>query len=131
MMEMSLPRTSRISDSCSVSNSLPLNAIAPDGWWAFGYGNSFMIERAVTDLPEPDSPTRATVSPFLMSNDTRSTASTCRSPCPKATDKSRTERSGADDCDVLMRLPARFDVVVDDHHRRCAIGGDRRAHECP
>ena len=37
-----------------------------------------MIESAVTDLPEPDSPTSARVSPFLMSNDTLSAASTSR-----------------------------------------------------
>ena len=29
----------------------------------------------MTDLPDPDSPTSATVSPWLTSNDTRSTAS--------------------------------------------------------
>ena len=34
-----------------------------------------MIDSAVTDLPEPDSPTSASVSPFLMLNETRSTAS--------------------------------------------------------
>ena len=39
-----------------------------------------MIDSAVADLPEPDSPTIASVSPFLMLNEMRSTASTSRSP---------------------------------------------------
>ena len=39
-----------------------------------------MIDSAVADLPEPDLPTIATVSPFLMSNEMRSTASISRSP---------------------------------------------------
>ena len=55
-----------------------------------------MIESAVTDLPEPDSPTSARVSPRLMSNETRSTARISRSPWRKATERSRTERRGSD-----------------------------------
>ena len=47
----------------------------PEGWLADGYGKSFITDSAVTDLPEPDSPTSATVSPFLSSNEMRSTAS--------------------------------------------------------
>ena len=37
---------------------------------------SLISDNAVTDLPEPDSPTIAIVSPFLISNDTPSTALT-------------------------------------------------------
>ena len=43
-----------------------------------GVGMSRMIERFVTDLPEPDSPTMPSVSPRLTSNDTPSTAFTTR-----------------------------------------------------
>src|SRR5947209_8122639 len=57
-----------------------------------------MTESAVTDFPEPDSPTSASVSPLRMSKETRSTASASRSPWPKATERSRTERRG----DVTM-----------------------------
>src|SRR5665213_2817468 len=51
-----------------------------------------MIDSAVTDLPEPDSPTSATVSPLPMSKETWSTARISREPRPKAIDRSRTER---------------------------------------
>src|SRR5712692_4781806 len=53
-----------------------------------------MTDSAVTDFPEPDSPTSASVSPLRMSKETRSTASASRSPRPKATERSRTERRG-------------------------------------
>src|SRR5262245_31634705 len=54
-----------------------------------------MIDSAVADLPEPDSPTSASVSPFLILNEMRSTASTCRSPPPNAIDRSFTASSGS------------------------------------
>jgi hypothetical protein len=38
-----------------------------------GFGINPMIERLVTDLPEPDSPTTASVSPLFKANDTSST----------------------------------------------------------
>ncbi len=50
----------------------------PDGWLADGYGRSFITDSAVTDLPEPDSPTSATVSPCFTLNEMRSTASVVR-----------------------------------------------------
>ena len=93
MMVMSLPRTWRISLSESGSRSRPLNRIEPEGCCADGYGNSFITDSAVTDLPEPDSPTSATVSPLLISNEMRSTASVTRSPWRKATERSFTSRS--------------------------------------
>src|SRR6187401_3023201 len=54
-----------------------------------------MIDSAVADLPEPDSPTSARVSPFLMLNEMRSTASTWRVPAAKAIDRSLTASSGS------------------------------------
>src|SRR5438105_907488 len=38
-----------------------------------GFGISPMIDRLVTDLPEPDSPTTASVSPVFSANETSST----------------------------------------------------------
>jgi hypothetical protein len=64
-------------------------------------GRSFNTDSAVTDLPEPDSPTRASVSPLATSKETRSTASVSRSPWRKATERSRTESklmSAAPEC---------------------------------
>ncbi len=78
MIEMRLPRTRRMSRSLRLSRSCPSKSIDPDGWLADGYGRSFITDSAVTDLPEPDSPTSATVSPFLMSKEMRSTASVVR-----------------------------------------------------
>ena len=44
-------------------------------------------------IPEPDSPTSATVSPFLMSKETRSTASVSRVPWRNATESLSTSSS--------------------------------------
>src|SRR3954466_3512528 len=70
---MSLPRIARISRSDICSRSLPakrmLPAILPGG-----SGISRISDIEVTDLPQPDSPTIASVSPSLTWNDTPSTA---------------------------------------------------------
>src|SRR6478609_6584058 len=70
---MSLPRIARISRSDICSRSLPakrmLPAILPGG-----SGISRISDIEVTDLPHPDSPTMASVSPSLTWNDTPSTA---------------------------------------------------------
>ena len=44
-----------------------------------------MIDSAVTDLPDPDSPTTATVSPRPTENDRSRTAVTTRSAVPNST----------------------------------------------
>ena len=67
MIEISLPRMPRMSFSDSPNNSLPLKRMLPEGCDAVGYGSSFRIDSALTDLPEPDSPTSATHSPRLIS----------------------------------------------------------------
>ena len=73
-MESWLPRTWRMSRSDNCSRSRPSNLTLPEGWLADGYGRSFITDSAVTDLPEPDSPTSATVSPCFTLNEMRSTA---------------------------------------------------------
>ena len=73
--------------------NLGLRQVEQLGWCAAGYGRSLSTESAVTDLPEPDSPTSATVSPFLMAKEMRSTASVSRAPCRKAVDNSLTSSS--------------------------------------
>jgi hypothetical protein len=70
MIEMSLPRISRISLSAAVSSSRPRKRMLPEGCEALGYGSSFRIDKALTDFPEPDSPTSATHSPRLTENET-------------------------------------------------------------
>src|SRR6266571_4461339 len=66
----------------------------PEGCDAVGYGKSFRIESALTDLPEPDSPTSATHSPRLIWNETLSTASVVAPPWWNATERSCTASRG-------------------------------------
>src|SRR6266702_7033407 len=53
-----------------------------------------MTESALTDFPDPDSPTSATHSPRLIWNETLSTASVVAPPWWKATERSRTASKG-------------------------------------
>ena len=69
IMAISLPRTSCIACSGNVRRSRPASLMLP--WMRpLSSGISRMTERAVTLLPEPDSPTIATVSFAATSNDT-------------------------------------------------------------
>ncbi len=81
IMEMLLPLRTRTSSSVawmrsretplrSVKTTFP-SAMNPGGLWT-----SLMMERFVTDLPEPDSPTMPRVSPRRRSNEMPSTAFT-------------------------------------------------------
>src|ERR687888_2141995 len=58
-----------------------------------GWGMSRMIESAVTDLPEPDSPTIPSVSPLLMCRSMPSTARTMPSSVKKCVFNPLTSRS--------------------------------------
>ena len=57
------PRTSRRRRAVGADQLAPSRRIEPPGCQALGYGRSCRIESAVTDLPEPLSPTSASVSP--------------------------------------------------------------------
>src|SRR5882724_5438900 len=75
----SLPRTSRIAGSGSVKRSRPASLMLPS-MRPFSCGMSRMTDSAVTLLPEPDSPTIATVSLAATSKDTlRTTGIHCPS----------------------------------------------------
>jgi len=63
MQSVLRPRTDRISSSGSLRRSRPSNSTSPDTIRPGGLGIRRMIDSASTDLPEPDSPTIATVSP--------------------------------------------------------------------
>src|SRR5882672_376067 len=70
------------------------------------------MDSAVTDFPEPDSPTSAKVSPRCRSNDTRSTAvNGSFLPVVKVTDRSRTRRRGASSM-VLPENLAGFEGIA-------------------
>ena len=70
-----VPRTSRILSSSSASRFTPLSSTEPDSIRPGG-ATSRSTDMAVTLLPEPDSPTRPSVSPRPTVNDTPSTAVT-------------------------------------------------------
>ena len=74
IMEMRLPRTLRIAASESFSRSVVPRRTAPPTMRPGGSGISRRIESDVTVLPQPDSPTMATVLPRGMENETSSTA---------------------------------------------------------
>src|SRR5262245_59591952 len=86
---------------------------------AAGYESSCRIDSAVTDFPEPLSPTSATVSPRSSSNETPVTASTTWSPALKVTERFVAERSG---CDIGSHPLAGIEGVAhglaDEHHER-------------
>jgi hypothetical protein len=63
IMAISRPRMRRICSSESFSSSRPSKRIEPLGMLALPAGSSCMTANADTDLPEPDSPTIATISP--------------------------------------------------------------------
>src|SRR5687768_12963172 len=97
MIEMRPPRMSciarpagsrrEISTSADCAGSR--NTISPDSMRAMR-GRMPMIDCATTDLPEPDSPTSATVPPAGMRNDTPSTALTTPASTSRCTLRSRT-----------------------------------------
>jgi len=53
--------------SGSVTRSSPSNETVPPSMWPAGFGSSRIRARFVTLLPQPDSPTRPSVSPWLES----------------------------------------------------------------
>jgi hypothetical protein len=66
-MEIWAPRTWRISSSLSSSRSRPLKLMTPSTILPGGSGIRRKMDMALTDLPQPDSPTMATVSPSSTS----------------------------------------------------------------
>jgi hypothetical protein len=73
-MAICLPRTRRISAALFVSRSSPSSSTRPPTMRPAGSGTRRTSERHVTDLPDPDSPTRARVSPAFSVKLTPSTA---------------------------------------------------------
>ena len=105
---MSRPRISRICSSSRSSNERPSNTIRPFGIFAVRRGNSRMIESAVTDLPEPDSPTMATTSPRFTVKLTPSTARTMPRVVVNWVWRSSTANSGAAASGRVFDRPRKF-----------------------
>src|ERR1700682_3573263 len=123
MIEMSLPRISRLSRSDEVRRSRPLNRMPPEGCDAVGYGSSRRTDRALTGFPEPDSPNSATHSPPLIEKEMRSTATDA----PNATERSRTSSSGW--LMASMMLPERL-ARIEGVARGFGDAKPERQHEC-
>ena len=92
IIESLSPRTLRISSSGSCKRSRPSRRITPSTL-LLAAGRSRMTESAVTLLPDPDSPTMATVWRVPTSKDKASTAGRQTLSTRKATERSRTERT--------------------------------------
>src|SRR6476469_9555399 len=92
--EMSLPRRRRMSSAPACSRSRPSNStrLAASTMALAGSSRTMLI--ALTLLPLPDSPTRATVAWVGMSKEMPRTASWVWPPMRKATFRSRTSISG-------------------------------------
>ncbi len=91
IMAMRLPRSWRICSSLSLRRSVPLNFTSPS---TTSPGGSIRpsSEKPVTDLPEPDSPTRPTISPRRTLRSTPSTASQAPASVWNAVRRPRTSR---------------------------------------
>src|SRR5262245_61421620 len=123
-MAMRSPRIARIAAPSSLSRSCPSNSTSPDSMRPGGSGIRRSSESAVTLLPDPLSPTMASVSPAARSRDSPSTARTLPRGERKETDRSRTLRSGAAKGSVahlLLHLLVDPDAGVD---RARALGAD-------
>ena len=92
MKLMSLPRTSRSVFFEAPTISVPSKVTEPST--SAESGNSETVESAVSDLPDPDSPTSPSVSPGAISSETFLTASTVPSSVRKVIERSRICRSG-------------------------------------
>ena len=79
IIAMSFPRTSSSWRSPSVVSSCPSKTTEPSTIFAGGLGIRPMIESAVTDFPQPDSPTMPSVLPSATEKETPSTAWTAPS----------------------------------------------------
>src|SRR5262245_51995988 len=94
-MAMALPRTRRIWDGVLSSRFSPSSSTRPPTMRPAGSGTSRTRDRHVTDLPEPDSPTSARVSPAPTAKLTPSTALMTPRRVKKDVRRSSTTRSGA------------------------------------
>ena len=94
-MVMARPRIFRMSASDVRRRSRPPNRMRPPSTSAPETSSRRAIDMAVTDLPEPDSPTSANVPPRFSANDTPSTARVVVPPWVNPTARSVTERSGS------------------------------------
>src|SRR6266851_5507998 len=93
IIDMRVQRSSRSRASPAARMFSPSSRISPDTGFS-ALASSPMTVKAITDLPEPDSPTRQTISPGLTVKLTFSTAWARSAPAGRATVRLRTSRTG-------------------------------------
>ena len=93
IIDMRVQRSSRSRSSLAARMFSPSSRISPElGFSALA--SRPMTVKAITDLPEPDSPTRQTISPGLTVKLTLSTANSRSAPLGSVTERLRTSRTG-------------------------------------
>src|SRR5919108_2448861 len=110
--------------------------ISPASMRPAGSATRRMIESADTDLPQPDSPTSATVSPSCTSQDTPSTARTTPADVWNVVRRSLTSRSAAIALGYRVCRVQRIDLgggeaEFREHVARVLAEGRRRARDSP
>ena len=94
IIAMARPRSERSRAGGAVRRSSPSSSIAPPVTRSWPGGRRPSTACAVTDFPDPDSPTRHTISPACTSNDTSSTAWARSASTGSSTVRPRIERTG-------------------------------------
>ncbi len=93
IIDMRVQRSSRRRASPTARMFSPCSRISPDVGFSALASRPITV-KAITDLPEPDSPTRQTISPGLTVKLTFSTAWTRSAPLGNSTVRLRTSRTG-------------------------------------
>ena len=88
------PRSFSMADSGNAARSLPSSRIRPPASRPCGRGTNPITDSAVTDLPQPDSPTNASVSRGVMLKEMSSTAA-CQAPSMRNSVRIRSTDSAA------------------------------------
>src|SRR5205823_5506610 len=131
IIEILLPRYSRISASLNCSRSTPSNLILPPTILPPGCGTSRSSDRLVMVLPEPDSPTMPSVSPGATVKLTPSTALTTPRRVKKYVRRSSTCSSGCTTLDLPqagvqpVAQPVAQEVARQHHHADRQAGEER------
>ena len=132
IIEMRWPRRRFIASSLSAVSSSPSKRIEPEAMRPVSLGIRRRMDSAVTDLPQPDSPTMPSVSPRASSNDTPSTARTTPSSVSNWVCRSRTSRIAFTAAVTSSRQPRVEPVaqpVAQKVHRQHGDGEERAGNQ--
>ncbi len=80
------------------------------------------MDRAVTDLPEPDSPTSASVRPLASEKETSSTALVAAAALPKAIERFWISRRGVSGTEFIQDHRHSLNIRPDERYSRGQVG---------